>query len=342
MRWSARWLRSLSVSAAAALLVATSACAQLSFVETTRETLPKIAKIYGAGGIRGLEPYQSGLLVSSDGHILTAFSYVLDTDYITATLHDGSRFDATLIGSDPRLEIAILKIEAIDVEHFDLAQAVKLNVGQRVLAFSNLYGIATGNEPASVQHGQVSALSQLSARKGTFQTPYNGPVYVLDAMTNNAGAAGGALTDQHGQLAGMLGKELRSADSNTWLNYALPIAELESSVSKIIGGETRVASEEPEDQTKSAAPWTAAIMGIRLVPDLMPRTPPFIEEAIPGSLAAAAGLAPDDLIVYANQEVVRSQRQFYEILLELDREEPLSLVILRDQELLPITLRSQP
>ncbi len=50
---------------------------------------------------------------------------------------------------------------------------------------------------------------------------YDGPIYVLDAMTNNAGAAGGALTDDQGRLVGVLGKELRNAQNNTWLNYAL-------------------------------------------------------------------------------------------------------------------------
>ncbi len=266
--------------------------AQLSFVETTRSVLPKIVKIYGAGGVRGLEAYQSGFLVSAEGHVLTAFSYVLDTEYITATLDDGSKFDATLLGTDPRLEIAVLKIDASGLQHFALDDAVELAAGDRVLAFSNLYGIATGNEPASVQHGLVSAVWRMSARKGTFQTPYNGPVYVLDAMTNNAGASGGCLTDQDGRLAGMLGKELRSVDSNIWINYALPIAELKSSVVKIISGESRVASSDEGEDARVQEPWTLGLIGIRLIPDLMPKTPPYIEEVIPGTAAATSGLAP--------------------------------------------------
>jgi serine protease Do len=312
---------------------------QLSFVHTTRAIQPKIVKIYGAGGMRGMEPYQSGFVASAEGHIVTAFSYVLDTDSITATLDDGSRFEATLLGTDPRLEIAVLKIDANGLEHFALDQSTELKVGQRILAFSNLYGIASGNEPASVQHGQVSSIWKLSARKGTFRTPYNGRVYVLDAMTNNAGAAGGVLTDLDGNLAGILGKELRSSDSNTWLNYALPISEIETAVADIISGKTRVTSANDTDNAASESPWTTALLGIRLVPNLMPKTPPFVEEVIPTSPAAAAGLLPDDLVVYVDQRVVRSQKQLFEILTQLDREEPLSLVVLRDQELHPITLR---
>ena len=51
---------------------------------------PKMAKIYGAGGIQGLESYQSGFLVSGDGHILTVWSYVLDTEFITTILRKNS------------------------------------------------------------------------------------------------------------------------------------------------------------------------------------------------------------------------------------------------------------
>ena len=52
---------------------------------------PKMVKVYGAGGLRGLEGYQSGFLISDQGHILTVWSYVLDTDYITVTLDDGRK-----------------------------------------------------------------------------------------------------------------------------------------------------------------------------------------------------------------------------------------------------------
>ena len=93
---------------------------------------PKMVKIYGAGGVRGLEPYQSGFLISPTGHILTAWSYVLDTDYITAALDDGRRFEAKLTGADPRLELAVLKIDAADLPYFDLKAAVPADAGSRV------------------------------------------------------------------------------------------------------------------------------------------------------------------------------------------------------------------
>ena len=95
-----------------------------SFAAVVRGVQPKIVKIYGAGGFRGLEPYQSGFLISPEGHVLTVWSYVLDTEFITVTLDDGRKFEAKLLGADPRLELALLKIEAADLPYFDLAQEI--------------------------------------------------------------------------------------------------------------------------------------------------------------------------------------------------------------------------
>ncbi len=201
-----------------------------------------MVKIFGAGGTAGLEPYQSGFLISGEGHVLTVWSYVLDTDYITATLNDGRKFEAKLLGADPRLEIAVLKIEATDLDHYELAHSAAADTGTRVLAFSNLFGVATGDEPDSVQHGVIAAKTRLDARRGAYATPYHGPVYVLDAMTNNPGASGGALTNLRGELLAMLGKELRNSQSNIWLNYALPVDQLTASVDQIMAGKTLAAA----------------------------------------------------------------------------------------------------
>ena len=137
--------------------------ARASIVDTIEQVQPKMVKIYGAGGLHGLEAYQSGMLISSTGHILTVYSHVLDTDYITAVLADGRKFEAKLMGADPRLEVAVLKIDAAAAPCFDLGKAASVAAGARVLAFSNLFGVAEGNEPASVQKGTISVVAQLAA-----------------------------------------------------------------------------------------------------------------------------------------------------------------------------------
>ncbi|HWC90407.1 MAG TPA: S1C family serine protease [Pirellulales bacterium] len=311
-----------------------------SLGQTVAQVEPKIVKIYGAGGYRGLEAYQSGFLISAEGHILTVWSYVLDTDYITATLNDGSRYDAKLLAADPRLELAVLKIEARDLPHFDLHAAADGPAGSRVLAFSNLFGVATGDEPASVQHGVISVRTRLDARRGAYETPYKGPIYVLDAMTNNPGAAGGALTDVRGRLLGMLGKELRSRVSNIWLNYALPIEEMTKTVDSILAGKyVKRAADEREVKPQHA--WSARRLGLVLVPDVLERTPPYIDEVRAGSAAEAAGLRPDDLVIFIGDRLVASCKAVTSELERLDRADPVKLTVSRENDLVEITLPAE-
>jgi len=315
--------------------------AAASFAGVIQEVQPKIVKIYGAGGFRGLEPYQSGFLVSAEGHALTVWSYVLDTDFITVTLDDGRKFEAKLLGADPRLELALLKIDADGLPYFDMASPSTAATGTRVLAFSNLFGVAAGDEPSSVLHGSVAIKSQLEARRGVFETPYRGPAYILDAMTNNPGAAGGALTDRQGRLLGMLGKELRNSLNNTWLNYAVPVEEMSATVAEIRSGKF---VERPADSgaVKSEHALRADLLGLVLVPDVLERTPPFVDRVRGGSPAAVAGLRADDLLLFVNGQLVQSVKALSAELARIDRADKVQLTVLRGQELISIELLAQP
>ena len=301
---------------------------------------PKLVKIYGAGGFRGLEAYQSGMLISAEGHVLTAFSYVLDSDAITVVLSDGRRFSARLLGADPRIEVALLTIDAQSLPHFDLTAAAEVPAGTRILALSNLFGVAAGNEPLSVQQGIVSVQTQLAGYRGVFETPYQGPVYVLDAVTNNPGAAGGAVVTRDGRLVGMLGKQLRNALSGTWLNYAIPIGELRYSVDEILAG--RLVVPDSRDDASPADPLSPDALGVVFVPEVLERTPPFVDLVRPGSAAARAGLAPDDLVVLLDDRLIQSVRSLRTELARIERIDPVRLTVLRRGELLELTLFADP
>ena len=201
--------------------------------DTIRDAQRKVVKIYGAGGVRGLEAYQTGILISPEGHVLTALSYVLDTDDLTVVLDDGRQFTAELTRRRPgqragRAQAAARGRNAAGIRPGRGRRPAQ--VGDRVLALSNLYNIAGGDEPVSVLQGVVTAIAPLEARRGGFQSNYHGPVYVLDAAANNPGAAGGALVDWNGRLLGVLGKELKSRATGAWLHYALPIDEIAATV----------------------------------------------------------------------------------------------------------------
>lgn len=310
-----------------------------SFVESVQNVQPKIVKIYGAGGIQGLEAYQTGILISPEGHVLTAWSYVLDADPVRVILADGRRFTADLVASDPHTEIAVLKLAEVEesLPYFSHNEMRKARTGQRVLAFCNLFGIATGDEAVSVLQGHVAIIAPLEARRGAFTTHYRGRVYVLDAPTNNPGAAGGAVTDLDGHLVGILGKEVRSELTNTWLNFALPIDVVAPVADQIIAGKY---TPPPLDEfQRPDRPVRFDQVGIVLVPDVLSRTPPFIDRIIPGSSAEAAGLLPDDLIVAVGQFVPNSCSTAKKLLARTDASEPVQMTVLRGEDLIAVTLK---
>jgi len=294
-----------------------------------------VVKIYGAGGVRGLEAYQSGIILSPDGRIATVMSTVLDADDIECVLDDGRRFAATLVGVDPRRELAVLSIEATDLPACDV-EAGRAGPGTRAMAISNLFGVAVGDERASVQRGVIAAVVPLEARRGAAEAPYAGDVYVLDFTTNNPGSPGGALVDARGRLLGMLGKELRSTASGIWLNYALPADELVAGCQEIVSG--RVAT----TTGPTAAPFDLRALGLVLVPDLLGRTPPFVETVVPGSPAEQAGLRPDDLVVAVGARAVASRHALEMAVGSIVAGDPVRIAVIRDGRVVDCELGPRP
>lgn len=314
-----------------------------------------VVKIYGAGGFRGLEAYQSGFLVSADGHVMTAMSTVLDSAEIDCVLDDGRRYEASLVGIDPRREMALLKLDAEGLPWAPLdgtplqqasanasgpttvSQPVFASAATRVYALSNLFGVAVGDERVSVQQGVISAVVPLAARRGSYEAPYEGDVYVLDFTVNNPGSAGGLLVDVQGQPLGMLGKELRSTAAGIWLNYAIPLPEVAASFNALVSGE-------PIDPQTMAEllPFDTRQLGFLLVPDILEKTPPFVEAVIDATPAASAGLREDDLVVAVGSRSVTSCAGVARELSRIDEGEPVRVSVIRDGRIVDAELGPRP
>ena len=309
--------------------------------ETIAVVSPKVVKIFGAGGGQKLHAYGTGFLVSDKGHIVTVWSHILDGDTVNVVLHDGRRFEGKVVGAEPPLDMAVLKIEAEGLPYFDLAQAASVGPGTRVLAFSNAWKVATGDEPVTVMHGVISAKTSLAARRGAFESPYNGPIYVVDAITNNSGAAGGVLTTWDGRLLGMLGKELRNTQTNTWLNYVMPMSELKQTVEEIISGRfSSTKKVDDEDSPGKVKPrrYEALDFGIVTIPDVISRTPAYIDRILPGSQAEKAGLLPNDLILFVGEDLVQSCRMLKDELGRLEANDPLKVIVRRGDVLVSVEM----
>lgn len=298
---------------------------------------PRMVKIFGAGGLRNLYSYSTGFLVSSEGHVVTVWSHVLDTDEVTVILANGRRESAVVLGAEPQLDLAVIKIQAegLQLPFFDLKQSVSATPGTRVMSFSNMFKVATGDEPLSLLHGVIAAKTKLTARRGAYEVPYDGPVYIVDAITNNPGSGGGLLTTTDGKLLAMIGKELRNNESNTWINYAIPIEVIAPVVDQIISGEYVLQETKPagEDNPRNYKPLD---FGFVTVPDVVFRTPAYIDVIQPGSTAEKIGLQQGDLVLFVNDKLIQSCRELNEQLGYLEAGDDLALVVRRDDALVTV------
>lgn len=336
------------------LVSPTPATAQTSVADVAEQVNRKMVKIFGAGGIRGLPHYGTGVVISPDGYVLTANNHILDTADLRVHLYDGTRMSAKVVAIEPELDVALIKVgtekDELELPFFDVLEAGKrtpVETGTGVLGFSNQFEIATRNEPMSVQQGRVAAFSKLHGRIGIFEAPYTGEVYVVDAITNNPGAAGGALTTRKGELLGLIGRELRNELTNTWLNYAIPL-QAKVEVLQEDGKKLTVAildlvekkdKYKPIDPNKKPSDGGGGYSGIVLVPNVVDRTPPYVEDVIPNSPAEVAGLRADDLIVYVDGLPVPSIQMYNETINKYRPNTEVKLEVRREDKLTTLTLK---
>ena len=95
-------------------------------------------------------------------------------------------------------------------------------------------------------------------------------------------------------------------------------------------------------EKKPAHPMDAAMLGINLVPDVLERTPAYVNQVRPGTAAARAGLQPDDLILLVGNHLPKSCKTLRKELEMIDRADAVKITILRGQELLEVTLQAGP
>jgi S1-C subfamily serine protease len=332
------------VAVAAAFATPSSGSAADPLADVVEKANRKLVKVFGAGGFSRLNNFGSGIVISKDGYIVTVASQLLDTADLVVHLYDGQRLKAQVIVTEPLLDVALLKVRVegkkidepngLDLDYFDFDEAEKRGpaaTGDWVIGLSNTFEIALRDEPLSVQRGVVSAYTKMAGRRGIFEFPYTGDVYIVDAITNNPGAAGGALLNRKGELLGIIGRELKNSQSDTWMNYAIPVGakmdvkekvkvkdkdgkEVEEEKTRTLSIGEVVRLKEKYNPVKRDKPigGQGGYHGIIFVPNILERTPAYIEDVVPGSPADKAGLRPDDLVSFVDGEPIVSIKAFDE------------------------------
>jgi serine protease Do len=253
-------------------------------VSVAERLSPSVANLRVSRRVRGgrtLDGGGSGVVITPDGYLLTSAHVVANTKArVGASFVDGREVDATVVGSDPLSDLAVLRADGADLVPAELGDADTLRVGQLVVAIGNPHGFA-----GSVTAGVVSALGRSLPTRAGSATRIVENVVQTDAALN-PGNSGGALADGLGRVVG-----INTAVAGVGLGLAVPI---NTTTRKIVGA------------LMSEGRFRRAYIGIaggsrplppRLAGQLGRKSGVEVVEIVPGSPADRAGLRPEDLIV---------------------------------------------
>lgn len=153
----------------------------------------------------------SGVIISPEGYVLTNNHVIEGADEILVLLQDGREAQATLIGTDPESDLAVLKIPLNDLTSIKVGNPANANIGDVVLAIGNPFGVGQ-----TVTQGIISATGRYGLGINTYEN------YIQTDAAINPGNSGGALVDAHGNLLGINTAILDKTGFSVGIGFAIP------------------------------------------------------------------------------------------------------------------------
>jgi len=154
----------------------------------------------------------SGVIIKSDGYILTNYHVIKQRDEIIVRLNDGKVAEAKLIGSDPETDLAVLKIDLKNLPTLKIADIQKIHVGDVVLAIGDPFSIGQ-----TVTQGIISATGRTRVSLNTYEN------FIQTDAAINPGNSGGALINTEGEIVGINSNIFSSTGNFQGISFAIPI-----------------------------------------------------------------------------------------------------------------------
>ena len=257
----------------------------------------------------------SGVIINAkEGTVITNHHVIDGADEIHVGLEDGRSYKATLIGSDPEVDIAVLQLEEFeDLTDIKIANSDGLEVGDFVIAIGNPFGLGQ-----TVTSGVVSALG----RSGLGIEGYEN--FIQTDASINPGNSGGALVNLNGELVGINTAIMAPAGGNIGIGFAIPSNMADSSIDQILEhgevkrGQLGVIIQDLSRELAEAFDIDKQQRGV------------VIAGVQPGSAAESAGLEAGDIVISIDGEPVESSAQLRNEIGQRRIGQKLRITILRD------------
>ena len=273
----------------------------------------------------------SGVILTADGYIVTNNHVVQDADELTVKLNDNREFKARIIGLDKTTDLALIKIEAKDLQAITVANSDDLKLGEWVLAIGNPFSLTS-----TVTAGIVSAKARsLGATPGSIES------FIQTDAAINPGNSGGALVNARGELVGINAMLYSQTGSYSGYGFAIPTSIMNKVVDDLrqygtvqrallgISGQD-VSTYIDAEKEKGREPDLGTVNGI------------YVAEVSADGAAAAAGLKEGDVITAIDGKTIEKFGQLQELLVNHRPGDKVSVTYLRDKKkhTVQITLRN--
>ena len=299
---------------------------KLSREEELQQQLPDILRRFFGDQVQipnqaarrpNTEAYGSAFFISSDGYLLTNNHVVADARRISITLNDRREIDAELVGSDPRTDVAVLRVKGSGFPALRLGNADTLKVGEPVLAIGSPFGF-----DYSASAGIVSAKSRSMSRETAVP-------FIQSDVALNPGNSGGPLFNQRGEVVGVNSRIFSGTGGYMGLSFSIPID----------------VAMQVADQLKRDGRVTRAYLGVfpqdldRDLAELYKLPRPegtLVNQVTPGSAAAEAGIRVGDLILSFNNTPITRADDLINLINRSRPDQRVAIGLLRDGKRLSV------